>query len=282
VYRRQNLLCQTCHAIGEGGGVLGANLVSIGASAPVDYLIESLLEPSKKIKEGYHMVVVTQKDGTVISGGLVQDAKDEVIIRDPANQLHKVPTAKIASRVMSPASMMIPGLTASLREDEFADLVRFLSELGREGDFKIKPNRYVRTWKAMGKMEQSDIDHVRHVGLPALAEKDHPYPWTLAYSKVSGAVPLDELPAAARMYPWFPKIVQFTIQMDAPGKMKLGLNVTKGVILVVGEKTIQEPGAEPVLDLAAGANAISVLVTRDAGEVPELRVELLEGPGKVD
>ncbi|MEZ5387070.1 MAG: hypothetical protein R3F13_16300 [Prosthecobacter sp.] len=50
VYRRQQLLCMTCHAIGESGGVLGPNLVSIGASAPVDYLIESLLEPSKKIK----------------------------------------------------------------------------------------------------------------------------------------------------------------------------------------------------------------------------------------
>ncbi|MEC7401228.1 MAG: hypothetical protein VX821_04470, partial [Verrucomicrobiota bacterium] len=50
VYRRENLQCVACHAIGEVGGVIGPNLVSIGASAPVDYLIESLLEPSKKIK----------------------------------------------------------------------------------------------------------------------------------------------------------------------------------------------------------------------------------------
>ena len=33
VYRRQQLLCQTCHAIGDAGGVLGPNLVSIGGSA---------------------------------------------------------------------------------------------------------------------------------------------------------------------------------------------------------------------------------------------------------
>ena len=36
----------------EKGGVIGPNLVSIGASASADYLIESLLEPSKKIRKG--------------------------------------------------------------------------------------------------------------------------------------------------------------------------------------------------------------------------------------
>jgi putative heme-binding domain-containing protein len=130
----------TCHAIGESGGVLGPNLVSIGASAPVDYFIESLLEPSKKIKEGYHMVIVSKKDGGVVSGGLVNDGAEELTIRDPANQIVKVAKSAIASRQMSPVSMMPPGMTASLREDEFVDLVRFLSELGREG-----PTRRNRT-----------------------------------------------------------------------------------------------------------------------------------------
>jgi putative heme-binding domain-containing protein len=63
IYRRQNLQCVACHAIGEVGGVIGPNMVSIGASAPMDYLIESLLEPSKKIKEGYHTNLVTLKNG---------------------------------------------------------------------------------------------------------------------------------------------------------------------------------------------------------------------------
>ena len=40
IYRRENLQCVACHAIGEVGGVIGPNLVSIGASAPIDYLIE--------------------------------------------------------------------------------------------------------------------------------------------------------------------------------------------------------------------------------------------------
>lgn len=280
VYRRQQLLCQTCHAIGEAGGVLGPNLVSIGGSAPVDYLIESLLEPSKKIKEGYHMVILGTKDGKVFAGGLVQEGNDEVIIRDPSNQLQKVPKAQIANRQMSPASMMPPGLTASLREDEFVDLVRFLSELGREGDYKIKPNRYVRTWRAIGGMEQDLIDHVRHVGLHALHEKDGKYPGLPLFSQVSGDVPLSEV-QEIKMYPWFPKILQFGLKLDSPGKVKLGLSTVKAVNVVVNDKSLPEVTPKLTLDLPVGVTPISVVIGREATGLANFRVEILDGAAQV-
>jgi putative heme-binding domain-containing protein len=277
VYRRQQLLCMSCHAIGDAGGVLGPNLVSIGASAPVDYLIESLLNPSAKIKEGYHMVIVTKKDGSVVSGGLVQDGNDELVIRDPANQIQKVAKSQIANRLISPASMMPPGLTASLREDEFIDLVTFLSKLGKEGAFKIAPNKYVRTWKTMGVMEQADIDHVRHDGLPNLNDRNYKFPWGLTISKVTGDLPLDEMPAQAKMYPWFPKVGQFGLKLASDGKVKLGITETKGVIVVVDQEELKDLKPQFELALKAGSHIISVVVTRDAGDLKTLRVELLEG-----
>ena len=277
VFRRAQLLCMTCHAIGDAGGVLGPNLVSIGASAPVDYLIESILDPSAKIKEGYHMIIVTKKDGGIISGGLVQDGNDEVVIRDPANQMQKIAKSQIASRLISPVSMMPPGLTASLRKDEFLDLVSFLSQLGKEGAFKIAPNKYVRTWRTMGLMEQADIDHVRHDGLPNLNDRNYKFPWQLAYSQVSGDLPLGELPAAAKMYPWFPKIAQFGLKLTTDGKVKLRLNEIKGVIVVVDKEEIKDLKADLPLDLKAGSHLVTVLVTRDAADLKALRVELLEG-----
>ncbi len=73
--RRQQLLCMSCHAIGESGGLIGPNMVSLGSSAPVDYIIESLLEPSKKVNEGYHMTMITTKAGQIVSGGIVQDGE---------------------------------------------------------------------------------------------------------------------------------------------------------------------------------------------------------------
>lgn len=281
VYRRQLLLCASCHAIGESGGLIGPNLVSIGGSAPVDYLIESLLEPSKKIKEGYHMTMITMKDGQVVAGAIAQDSGEDMVIRDAANQLHKVAKSQIAQKQISPVSMMPPGMTASLRQDEFLDLVRFLSELGREGDYKIKPNRYIRTWRTMGKMEQPDVDHVRHVGLESLSDRAYAYPWTIAYSQVSGALPLAELSVAAKMYPWFPKIVQADLQLDTDGTITLGLPAIKGVILVVDDKKYDELTPEMKLNLKAGKHVVSLLVTREAGDVKDLRVEILDGAASV-
>ena len=281
IYRRQQLLCITCHAIGDAGGVLGPNLVSIGASAPVDYLIESLLNPSAKIKEGYHMALVSTKGGQVFSGLMEKDSPTEVVIRDPANQLHPVPKSEIASQQMSPVSMMPAGLTASLREDEFLDLVRFLSELGREGDFKISPKRLVRTWQTMGEMDQAAIDHVRHTGLQILNEDTHNLPWQPRTSQVSGSLPLTELPAIKRMYPWFPRIARFKLQMSGPGTVKVALSSVQGLVLVVGTQIINQPTPEVELSLPAGVTAISILATREADALTDLSVELRAGPAVV-
>jgi hypothetical protein len=133
----------------------------------------------------------------------------------------------------------------------------------------------------MGKMEQKDVDHVRHVGSFALNDEKYAYPWQIAFSQVNGDLPLAELPAAQRMYPWFPKIVQFGLKLDAAGKVKLGFSAVKGIVVAVDGTELKELNAEQTLDLTAGTHRISVLVTRDAGEISGLRVEILDGAAVV-
>ena len=58
VYRRASLSCMKCHAIGGAGGKVGPDMGSIGGSAQIDYLVQSLLDPNAKVKEGYHTVIV--------------------------------------------------------------------------------------------------------------------------------------------------------------------------------------------------------------------------------
>jgi hypothetical protein len=45
---------------------------------------------------------------------------------------------------------MPAGLTHSLRRDELIDLVRFLSELGKEGDYKVQEDGTLRQWFVHG------------------------------------------------------------------------------------------------------------------------------------
>ena len=54
VFRRKEMQCLACHAVGGAGGQVGPDLTSIGASAQPDYLVDSLLLPNKAIKEGFH------------------------------------------------------------------------------------------------------------------------------------------------------------------------------------------------------------------------------------
>ena len=131
IYSRAALACFSCHAINGTGGVLGPDLSSIGASAPADYLIESLLKPSKKIKEGYRMAMITTKKGDVFAGSLANENQNVVVIRNAVGTIFRVPKESIAKRETSPVSMMPSGLTASLREDEFIDLISYLSSLGK-------------------------------------------------------------------------------------------------------------------------------------------------------
>ena len=98
------MLCLSCHAIGGSGGTLGPDLTSIGASAQVDYLIESLLEPAKKIKEGYHTIIVTMKDGGMVTGVNIRSTDSEIIVRDAAGKEIAVAKSQIASKKMVPIS----------------------------------------------------------------------------------------------------------------------------------------------------------------------------------
>ena len=195
VYRRENLQCVACHAIGEVGGVIGPNLVSIGASAPVDYLIESLLEPSKKIKEGYHTNLVTLKNGDSYAGGILSETDTEVVIRDLTGKHNRIAKRDISNQTISPVSLMPVGLTTQLREDEFVDLVRFMVELGKEGKFKTSTQRFARQWEVLP-VNSPNPGTIHHYGAKMFTQEFNGYQWKPFYAMVGGGIPFEEVPVA--------------------------------------------------------------------------------------
>ena len=132
IFADEQLTCAKCHAVDGNGGNIGPDLSSIGAAAPVDYLIESLLDPNKRIKEGYRMTVIATDDGDVYSGTVVREDTHVVVVRNAAGQQTRVAKRAIESRETSPVSMMPSGLTNSLSEEEFVDLVAYLATLGKQ------------------------------------------------------------------------------------------------------------------------------------------------------
>lgn len=146
VYRRASLVCTACHAIGGAGGKVGPDLSSIGASAPLDYLIESLVNPNAKVKEGYNAILLTQKDGKQLSGVLVRENPDEFILRDTTGAELHVPKAGVTARE-NVGSIMPAGLIEQLPERERLDLFAFLSALGKPGAFDSSKANVARQWE---------------------------------------------------------------------------------------------------------------------------------------
>ncbi len=184
IYRRPELACMTCHAIGGAGGKVGPDLTSIGASAPSDYLVEALYYPNAKIKEGFHSVVITMKDDQEFSGIVVKESENEVVLRNAANQEVSVAKNNIARRVNG-GSLMPGGLMDALLPEERLDLIKFLAQLGRPGEYDAAKGGAARAWKLYEVTWKNEP-----LGLERTIQGDFTLKdWVPAFSLVNGGLP---------------------------------------------------------------------------------------------
>lgn len=119
--------CVKCHAAGSQGTERAPPLAGIGKAQKIDYLIESVLEPSKIIKTGFEIETITLQDGRVLNG-LVKDEKDTLRIVMPDGET-RVKKEDIDERIVQKKSLMPDGQHRPLSPREFADLVGYLQSL---------------------------------------------------------------------------------------------------------------------------------------------------------
>ena len=129
LYNSPALACVSCHAIDGKGGQLGPKLGGLATHMVPEGILESLLKPSRQIKQGYESVVVTLKNKEVRVGTLHRKTPSEVLLRDASGKITSVPGDQIATIDSSGVSIMPPGLTNSLRRDELLDLLHYLMNL---------------------------------------------------------------------------------------------------------------------------------------------------------
>jgi len=129
LFKRPALACVSCHAIKGKGGQLGPELGGLAAHMVPEGILESLLKPSKQIKQGYESVVITLKNNELRVGTLQRETKSAVLLRDASGKITSVPHNQIATLNSSAISIMPPGLTNSLRRDELLDLLHYLMHL---------------------------------------------------------------------------------------------------------------------------------------------------------
>jgi putative heme-binding domain-containing protein len=280
LFRRKELTCLKCHGIAGAGGQVGPSLESIGASAPVDYLIDSILQPNKMVKENYHAIVVATDDGKLHTGIKVRQTDSDLILRDAEDREIAIPLTSIEEQKEA-GSLMPAGLTESLTRNELVDLIRFLSELGKVGPYSVGKERLFRRWQALAATPAARTA-IGRTSLDAVVQSNESLIWEPLYTQVDGSIPLNELPVIRRGgNSGQVSVIRAEIDVSSEGTLELHFNSTAGLtIWVDGVRTEPSKARPNVLtrEFARGKHTLSLAFDRSrlSGNI---RVWIEELPG---
>ena len=124
--------CVQCHRFGSIGGAIGPDITAAGNRYTRQDLLEAIVDPSKVVPDMFQNVVITTKDGEEVTGRMLSDEANKVIIQPNPLQPTKVEILKsnIAKQDRSKVSPMPEGLLNVLSRDEILDLLAYLESGG--------------------------------------------------------------------------------------------------------------------------------------------------------
>jgi putative heme-binding domain-containing protein len=269
LYRSATLACMRCHAIAGAGGNVGPDLAAIGSTAQPDFLIEHILQPGKRVKDGYTALAVDTKKGDFFTGVQLRDTADTLVLRDATHDEIVIPKNTI-KRKRPIGTLMPSGLADALSDSELADLVRFLSELGKPGPFNAGHANVARRWWMLNQVPASADPEIRGRML-----RDERTVWTRQFTNVAGEVPLME---AAIGPDKSVAILRCVLDVQSAGKVELAINDTEGLELWL-DATVLQPQTRLSVDLTTGRHTLDVWIKLPTRKSPALRCELLDVPG---
>jgi putative membrane-bound dehydrogenase-like protein len=127
-YEHTGAQCLRCHKLNGEGGDVGPELKGVAGRGPREYLLESVVNPSAKIAQGFEQVLIQATDGKVITGIVKGESDKDVTVLQPDGKPLTVAKAEIKSRKVQKLSAM-PAMGDVLNKFEIRDIVEFLSTL---------------------------------------------------------------------------------------------------------------------------------------------------------
>ena len=125
----QKQACAACHTFADGQAPKGPHLVDIGKRYSPKEIVESILKPSVKLAQGFESWQFLTLDGEVITGFVVTESAERIVIRDGRGIMHELSHADIEERKKQEQSMMPEGLVGNLTVEQLAHLVAYLKSL---------------------------------------------------------------------------------------------------------------------------------------------------------
>ncbi len=119
-------LCGQCHKIHGQGQEVGPDITSNGR-ASYEQLLSNVFDPSLVIGASYQARTVRTIDGLVITGLLVEDNEQRVILKVQGGKLETIARDDVEAIKVSELSLMPEGVEKQLQPQEIADLFAFIT-----------------------------------------------------------------------------------------------------------------------------------------------------------
>lgn len=272
IFRRIDLSCMKCHSISGAGGQIGPDLSAVGGSSPTDYIVNSILNPSLAVKEQFVTRIFVMTSGEVFNG-IVTDRNDvKIQLKDASGKQITLPAADVDEEIEG-KSLMPQGLTKFLTHQEFLDLAKFISELGKPGPYAPRKTPSIQRWRVLRNpsaeltAEVPHLEHVRELILGSASQD-----WDAAYGKLAGVLPLAELRSGTTPTVL---ILQGEIEVSEMGQLEVRLSSTETAQIWVDAQPFDSQKSFGI-DLTPGRHRITVRVEVSERPEPELKVELVK------
>lgn len=121
--------CAKCHTVGGEGGRVGPALDRIASRRAPEFIMESILLPSKDIAPEYEAVAVATKDGRVVTGLRVNETNFSIQLHEENGRFHSFLKRELEEVKVLKTSLMPDNFAEVATVKELHDLFAYLMTL---------------------------------------------------------------------------------------------------------------------------------------------------------
>ena len=128
-HRSDGANCVKCHSLTAGEELVGPSLGAIASKYGKAGMLNAILHPSDGIAHEYATWILDTSTHGLVTGILVEDTPDRVVVRNEAADEIRLAPADILERRKASLSIMPEDLVGAMSKQELIDLIEFLSTL---------------------------------------------------------------------------------------------------------------------------------------------------------
>jgi len=126
---KQQFSCNKCHVLNRRGGGIGPALDRIASRRAPQYIMESIIKPSKDIDPRFEQLMVVTESGKIINGIRINETNFSVQLREQDGKFHSLNKRDLEEVQVLETSLMPEDMVQKMTVKQLHDLFAYLMTL---------------------------------------------------------------------------------------------------------------------------------------------------------